>query len=92
MVNKYSQKNKEKLCKEQCERCQNFSAEQKGKRWKKPWNGYKNLSEEEKQNKVEYTRNDYLGRNFLEFYKVPRTWGLLSTNCRTSKSILTYGK
>ena len=31
MVNKYSQKNKEKLCKEQCERYQNFSAEQKGK-------------------------------------------------------------
>ena len=59
MVNKYYQKNKEKLLKDARERYQNLSEKEKN-RQKKARDRYKNLSEEEKQKKVEYMKNYYL--------------------------------
>lgn len=50
MVNKYSQK----LLKEVRERFQNLIKEEKKKKGKKAWKGYKNLSEQEKENKRQY--------------------------------------
>ena len=52
MANKYFQKNKEKLQKKACERCQNLSEEEKDKRQKKARVGYQNLTEEEKKRSV----------------------------------------
>ena len=60
MVNKYYQKNKEKLQKEACERCKNLSEEEKEKKHQYHRDRTKNLSEEEKQTQVEYMRNYYL--------------------------------
>ena len=47
------------------------SEEEKEKTQRKPWDRYKNLSEEEKQKKVEYMRTYHLAhkKQFLEFYK-----------------------
>ena len=45
MVNKYYQRNRERLRKETCERYQNLSEEEKEKRRKKARDRYKNLSE-----------------------------------------------
>ena len=51
MVNKYYQKNKEKLRKEARERYQNLCEEEKEKRQKKAQDRYQNLSEGEKEKK-----------------------------------------
>ena len=60
MVNKYYQKNKEKLQNEARERYQNLSEEEKEKKCQYHCDRTKNLSEEEKQKKVEYMGNYYL--------------------------------
>ena len=60
MVNKYYQKNKEKLQNEARERYQNPSEEEKEKKCQYHCDRTKNLSEEEKQKKVEYMGNYYL--------------------------------
>ena len=60
MVNKYYQKNKEKLQNEARERYQNLSEEEKEKKCQHHRDRTKNLSEEEKQKKVEYMGNYYL--------------------------------
>ena len=52
MVNKYYQKNKEKLRKEAQGRYQNLSEKEKEKRQKKAQGRYKNISEEEKEKRV----------------------------------------
>ena len=52
MVNKYYQKNKEKLRKQARERYPNLSEEEKEKRRKTSRDRYKNLSEEEKEKNV----------------------------------------
>ena len=52
MVNKYYQKNKEKLPKEAQGRYQNLSEKEKEKRRKKAQGRYKNISEEEKEKRV----------------------------------------
>ena len=52
MVNKYYQKNKEKLQKEAQGRYQNLSEKEKEKRRKKAQGKYKNISEEEKEKRV----------------------------------------
>ena len=52
MVNKYYQKNKEKLRKEAQGRYQNLSEKEKEKRRKKAQGRYKNISEEEKEKRV----------------------------------------
>ena len=52
-------KNKEKLQKEAHERCQNFTEEEK-ESVKIIVNVTKNLSEDQKQNLVEHTRNYYI--------------------------------
>ena len=52
MVNKYYQKNKEKLRKETQGRYQNLSEKEKEKRRKKAQGRYKNISEEEKEKRV----------------------------------------
>ena len=62
MVNKYYQKNKEKLQNEARERYQNLSEEEKEKKCQYHCDRTKNLSEEEKQKKVEYMGNYYLSR------------------------------
>ena len=62
MVNKYYQKNKEKLQNEARERYQNLSEEEKEKKCQHHRDRTKNLSEEEKQKKVEYMGNYYLSR------------------------------
>ena len=62
MVNKYYQKNKEKLQNEARERYQNLSEEEKEKKRQHHRDRTKNLSEEEKQKKVEYMGNYYLSR------------------------------
>ena len=59
MVNKYYQKNKEKLQKEACERYQNLSEDEKEKKRQYHHDRNKKFSEEEKQKKVEYMRNYY---------------------------------
>ena len=52
MVDNYCQKkNKENIKKEPRVSYQNLSEEEKGKRWKKAWDRYKNLSVEEKEKK-----------------------------------------
>ena len=56
MVNKYYQKNKEKLQKEARERYQNLSEEEKEKRQKMARDRYQNLSEEEREKKHQYHR------------------------------------
>ena len=61
MVNKYYQKNKEKLQEEARERYQTFSEEEKEKKRQHHRDETKNLSEEEKQKKVEHMGNYYLG-------------------------------
>ena len=60
MVNKYYQKNKERLQNEARERYQNLSEEEKEKKCQYHCDRTKNLSEEEKQKKVEYMGNYYL--------------------------------
>ena len=60
MVNKYYQRNKEKLQKEARERYHNLSEEEKEKKCQYHRDRTKNLSEVEKQKKVEYVRNYYL--------------------------------
>ena len=60
MVNKYYQKNKEKLQNEARERYQNLSEEKNEKKCQYHRDRTKNLSEEEKQKKVEYMGNYYL--------------------------------
>ena len=60
IVNKYYQKNKEKLQKEAQERYQILSEEEKEKKSQYHWDWNKNLSEKEKQKKVEYITNYYL--------------------------------
>ena len=60
MVNKYYQKNKEKLQNEARERYQNLSEEEKEKKCQYHCDRTKNLSEEEKQKKVEDMGNYYL--------------------------------
>ena len=62
MVNKYYQKNKEKLQNEARERYQNLSEEEKEKKCQHHRDRTKNLSGEEKQKKVEYMGNYYLSR------------------------------
>ena len=52
MVNKYYQKNKEKLRKEAQGRYQNLFEKEKEKRRKKAQGRYKNISEEEKEKRV----------------------------------------
>ena len=52
MVNKYYQKNKEKLRKEAQGRYQTLSEKEKEKRRKKAQGRYKNISEEEKEKRV----------------------------------------
>ena len=58
MVNKYYQKNKEKLQKKSTWKYKNLSDEEKEN--KRHWDWNKNLSEEKKQKKVEEMRNHYL--------------------------------
>ena len=72
MVNKYYQKNNEKLRKQARERYKNLSEEGKERKCQYHRDRNKNLSEEEKQNKVEYIRNYNLAHKkyFLGFYKV----------------------
>ena len=60
MVNKYYQKNKEKLRTEVRERYQNLSEEEKETKCQYHRDRNKNLSEEEKQKEDEYMRNYYL--------------------------------
>ena len=57
MVNKYYQKNKEKLQREARERYQYLCEEEKEKRQKKARDRCKNLSEEEKEKKCQYHRD-----------------------------------
>ena len=56
MVNKYFQKNKEKLRKEARERYQNLPEEEKDKRRKKIRERYQNLPEEQKKKLLEYMK------------------------------------
>ena len=56
ITNKYSQKNKEKVRKEACERHQNLSEEEIDERRKKVRDRYQNLSEEEKEEECQYHR------------------------------------
>ena len=60
MLNKYYQKNTEKLLKESQERCQYLSEKEKEKNSKYSRERNKNLSKEEKEKKVEYMINYYL--------------------------------
>ena len=68
MIDKYYQKNKEKLQKEAHERYQNLSEEEKEKRKNKPGIDHRqyqrdrneNFYKEKKQKKVEYMKNYYL--------------------------------
>ena len=60
MVNRFYQKKQRKASQRRMGKIPKSFC--KTKRWEMPWNRYKNLSEDEKQNKVEYMQNDYLGR------------------------------
>ena len=62
-VNKYYQKNKEKLRKEAPERHQNLYEKENEKKHQHHRDPTKNLPEEEKEKKVEYMRNYYLAHN-----------------------------
>ena len=54
MVNKYYQKHKEKLQKEEHERYQNLSEDEKDKKAKKAQERYQNFTEEEKEKRCQY--------------------------------------
>ena len=71
MVNKCYQKTKKSSKKKHVKGTKIFLKKKK-KKHRKPWDRYKNLSEEEKQKKVEYMRTYHLAhkKQFLEFYKV----------------------
>ena len=56
---KYYHKNKERLQKKACERCQNLSTEQKEKKQQDGHECHKSLSENEKNKQVEYRKNYY---------------------------------
>ena len=70
IVNKYYQKNKEKLWKEACQRYQNLSGEEKDKKRKKVWDRYQNLLKEQKQKLLVYMKKYYLAhkQQFLSWF------------------------
>ena len=68
MVNKYYQKQREKLQKEARERYQNLSEEKKDKRQKKARERYQNFTEEEKEKRRQYYQN--ISRSYLRIEEI----------------------